>query len=357
MEEVNSPIDMQLNYPVLPGQDEQLAEQLRRVAAKPADLLVHQPPGGLREHREAAAEWMATSPERVLLCAGGHHAVLTVLLTAGLAGKKIAVDPLTYAGIKAQAAVLDIELVPCDGDEQGMLPGALERAAEDRRVSAVFLMPTVHNPLGYVMPEERRREICEVCQRYGLLIIDDDAYRFCEAGAPPTFAALAPQSAFSIFSFTKPVAPAVKVAYLVLPPAYAEQAMETISASSGGVSAVLAEIAAAMVRDGSLATLIAAKRREAARRQSIARNILCGAAMRGHPASFHLWIDLPDAIRADEVTEQLEFAGVLVSAASGMAAAPDVQANGIRVALGAEQDFARVEQGLRAVADCIASLQ
>lgn len=312
------------------------------------------PIAGHSEHRQRAADWLSTpgwpiAKERVLLCAGGHHAVMVALLALGLKGQGIAVDPLTYGNFKTQAASLGIELFPCEGDELGMKPGALEEAAKRHRLRAVYLMPTVHNPLGTVMPESRRREICEASRKCDLLILDDDAYRFMAADPPPSFAALEPDRAFSVWSFTKPFAPAMKLSFLAFPERYAEKLTAMLRVTSSGAPVLFAEMAARLIQSGAMQELIAAKREEAARRQPLAREIFDGMKVQAHPTSYHLWIELPETKSAQAIADRLKAEGVLVSPGDVFRAIPSVRVNGLRVALGTVRDPARLREGLEKV--------
>ena len=64
----------------------------------------------------------------------------------------MAVDELSYPAFRQTAANRGMKVMACAGDEDGMLPQALDDAARSQNVKAVYLTPTVHNPLGSVMP-------------------------------------------------------------------------------------------------------------------------------------------------------------------------------------------------------------
>ena len=346
-------VDLQFNYPILPGQDATFAKVICEVARDP-EILKLPPYGGVAEHRSVAARWLSTAehvipPGRVLLSAGGHNAVMAAAYATGIAGKKIACDPLTYSGFIMQAKALGCPLVPCKGDEQGMLPDALDRAVREQHVAAAYLMPTIHNPIGTVMPLERRLAIVDVARKHGLFIIDDDAYRFLVADAPPHFAALAPDLGFSIYSFTKPFAPALKVAFFAFPERFANELIQGLRITSSGAPRVLCAVTMSLIKSGELRSIIAAKRKEGAMRQSFARGILSGLATRGYETSFHVMIDLPESLPSDQLARGLESEGILVSPSTSAVASREVRANGIRVALGAESDLDVLGGALRRV--------
>jgi DNA-binding transcriptional MocR family regulator len=350
-------VDLHLNYPILPGQEELFIRLSGEVLAEKASGIMELPAfGGEDDLRQIAAKWLgsganAVSKERVLFCAGGHHAMMVVLLGLGLKGGRIAVDPLTYGNFKIQALSLGIELIPCAGDETGMSPDTLAHAAATHGVRAVYLMPTVHNPLGIVMPENRRLEICRVASQYDLFLLDDDAYNFLEANAPPSFAVLAPERAFSVWSFTKSFAPVMKLSFLTFPQQYEATLTSMIRITSSGAPAIFAEIATRLVQSGALTKLVARKREEAARRQKLARSILEGLDLQGHETSYHLWVELPSDKPADRIVQQLRSDGILTTSSDIFRANQEVKANGLRIALGCVRDLAVLQDALQKVRD------
>jgi len=347
-------VDLQINYPVLGGQRVELSRHLREALDESSEWMTPAPYGGLEKHRKIAAEWMSRegapiSTSRVMISAGGHIAVMAALLAAELRGRKIAVDRITYPGFKEQAAALGAVLVPCEMDERGMTAESLERAAKEHGAAAAYLMPTVHNPLGIVMPMERRRQICEVAARHNLVLIEDDAYRFCEANPPATFATLAPERSYFVESLTKPIAPVMKVGFLVFPEDRAVAVTTALRMLANGAPVLLAEVATRLIASGDLDRLLAAKRAEAKVRQRIAAEIFAGLDVTAHPTSFHLWLELPERQSADAIAATLNREEVLVSPSSESVAAADVRANGMRVALGAIRDLNDLRKGLERV--------
>jgi DNA-binding transcriptional MocR family regulator len=351
--------DLQFNYPILAEQQEQLSGHIA-AAMKDSSKWMELPPyGGYTEHREAAAEWLSRGQEavpasRVMLAAGGHNAVMASMLVAGLRGRKIATDPITYPGFRMQASWQGSELVTCDGDKHGMKPESLEHAAK-QGAAAVYLMPTVHNPMGIVMPMKRRQEICEVAAKHSLTILDDDAYGFCEAKPPSHFATLAPERSYFIQSFTKPYAPAMKLAFVVFPAGQESAMAQALRALSSGASALFAEAAIRLMRSGEMKKLLAKKREEAVVRQRIAASAFDGLKTVAHPTSFHVWIELPETKSSDAIAATLEKEGILVSSSRSYSARDDVKSNGMRVALGAVRDLDALRKGLTRVREVIDS--
>lgn len=366
-------IDLRLNYPLLPGQGETLRLALADLAAdadRCAETLALPPYEGLAADCVAGAAWLsslggpaaegaaAVAPEAVLLGTGGHHAVLTALLAVGAPGGGVVVtDPLTYPGLIAQAAMLGIRLVACPGDADGMDPDALRAICEreGKSVRLVYLMPTLHNPLGAVMPLERRRALVAVARERDFTLLDD-AYGFLEAAPPPGLARLAPERAFQVVSFSKPFGPGLKLSYLVTPPAWRERAVNVIRQTVSGAAPLWAGLVTGWLADGTLARLLAAKRAEAARRQAAAREVFAGLDYAAHPTGFHGWLRLPAGADADALHAGLLADGVDTVPASAFAVERATAPAALRVALGQEPDDARREAGLRRVAQAVRAL-
>src|SRR5690606_14622163 len=124
---------------------------------------------------------------------------------------------ITYPGIRSIAAQLRLRLagLPMDGD--GILPDAFAAACERDRPKALYLNPTLHNPLTLTMPAARRAEIAAVAQRYRVPIVEDDAYGFIPADGPAPLAAHAPDLTWHIGGLSKCIGAGLRLAYVAAP--------------------------------------------------------------------------------------------------------------------------------------------
>ena len=351
-------IDLRLNYPVLEEQAALLQNILRHTTAEVlTGGLILAPFGGRDADREVAAQWLSkpgypsVSAERIFISGGGHHSLVVCLLAAQLTGAAIAVEPLTYSGFLALQDSFSLRMIACAADEHGLMPEALRAACRhDAGLRAVYLMPTVHNPLGTVMPAWRREEIIAVARERNLLIIEDDAYGFLEANPPPGFALLAPERTCYFLSLSKPFAPGVKTAFITVPERLAPAAEAAIRRTVSGASPLLAGLVSRLMTDGTLERVILAKRADAAHRQRLARGILDGVAVQGHPGSYHLWLTVGEAFSADAICEALERDGIDTTPAKLFAAGKTAVPNAFRIALGQERDEKRLTYALEEIA-------
>lgn len=348
-------IDLHYNFPLLGSQVEQWNERLLRAVEenRAGGLRALQPSfkGAADAQRAVAAEWLREPLEQVWLTSGGHHGCMIALFAAELAGKSIAVEEFTYAGFKDQARLTRTRLVPCRTDAQGMIPESLREVCERERregtpLSAMFTMPTVHNPLSCTMPLERREKVAEIAREFDLLIIEDDAYAYLDEAAPTTLRKLAPERTFYVYGLAKSLAPAARTGFLAAPERFAGVIPGIIRQTSTGVSHLLSAAACSMVKDGSFTALLAAKREEGRRRNAEGRRVLGDACAPGVPTCWHLWVELPDGVMSQQFEKQMSEAGVLVGGGHWSAADFGLP-QCIRVSLGGETEWERIMEGLR----------
>src|SRR5262249_17882587 len=153
--EAHGIIDFSFNIPAGDGGAAAFAIMLGRLAASPdaGALLHYRTPRDREADRAAGAAWIARSslPAKagcVVLTNGGQHGVATILSVLTRPGDLVAVECLTYPGVRALAELLGLRLVGLAVDDEGLMPSAFEAVCRDRPIKALYTMPTLHNPLG-----------------------------------------------------------------------------------------------------------------------------------------------------------------------------------------------------------------
>jgi len=350
-------IDLVWNFPLLAEQGAEWQGYLRRAvdALHVDDALEMRPTfrGADTGLRARAATWLGVETERAWISCGGHHGTLMALFAAELRGLTIAVEEITYTGILEQGKMLGCEVVGCAYDDEGMVPASLRAVCEKESVAAVFLMPSVHNPLGIVAGLARRMEIVAVAREFELTILEDDAYGFLEPGAAANYAVLAPERTFYVRGMSKSYAPATRTGFMVVPERFVG-AMENVLKNTSTGTALAHNLAMmAVIEDGTLERVMEAKRVEGARRNKAARAVLGESAMPGAACAWHLWLRLPEGLSAVEAQRICLERGVMVSGAKGFTA-PGVEVpRALRIGMGGEVERRRVEEGLGIVAGVI----
>lgn len=333
-------VDLNFNYPSLPGQSDLLRSALRQLAASgDLDALLRYQPHGGRPHERAivaghlACRGLTVGADEVAIVDGAQHGLATTVMALLQPGDVVACDALTYPGFKVLAEAHRLELVPIPAAGQGPDPDALENLCQRRRVRAVYTMPTLHNPLGWVTGASRRRQLVAIARRHGLLIIEDAAYAFLAPDAPAPLAALAPEATVYVSGLSKSVATGLRVGFVAAPPAWLAKIERAIRATTWNTPGVMTAIACGWLEDGTVARLEAEKRADAATRQKIADVALAGLRRVRHPGSYFVWLPLPEEVRADKLAMALMSLGISVSTAEPFATSAHVP-HALRLALG-----------------------
>jgi len=347
-------MDLNFNYPALPGQAELLRGALRQLAAAGdlESLLRYQPHAGRLHERASVARHLrvrglTVAPEQVLIVSGAQHGLAVTLMALLQPGDVVAVDALTYPGFKVLAETLSLELVAIPVSAHGPDVDALENLCRGRRVRAVYSMPTLHNPLGWVLSTEQRQRLVDIARQHGLLIIEDAAYAFLAEDPPAPLATLAPERTIYVSGLSKSIATGLRVGFIAAPAQYLPALERTIRATTWNTPGVLTAIASAWLDDGTVLQLEAQKREDARGRQALAREVLAGLPWVGHPASYFLWLPLPEEARADQIVMALMREQVAVSTAEPFAISAHVP-HALRLALGSV-DMATLGQALEKV--------
>ena len=332
--------DLNFNYPAIPGQADLLRDALRRLASAGdlESLLHYLPHGGRRHERSMIARHLATrgltvGADEVVIVNGAQHGLAVAAMGLLRPGDIVAADALTYPGFKVLAAATRLELAPIPSAGKGPDLGALQQLCTARPVRALYAMPTMHNPLGWVMSDRARRELVSIARAKDLLIIEDEAYAFLAPNAPLPLAAMAPERTAYVSGFSKSVATGMRVGFVSAPREWIPRIERAIRATTWNTPGVMTAIACAWIDDGTAARLEAEKRRDAARRQAVAREALIGLPLIRHPSSYFAWIPLATDVRADRVVAALARERISVSSAEPFAITPTVP-QAIRVALG-----------------------
>lgn len=333
-------IDLNFNNPNLSGQGHMLRDALRELAlaGELESLLCYQPHGGRLRERAMVAGYLAdhglqVGAEHVLLVNGAQHGLAVAMMATLQPGDVVAVDALTYPGFKVLADTLHLTLLAVPQIAGGTDLDALAQLCRQRKVRALFTMPTLHNPLGWVMSAAQRQQLVALARQHGLLLIEDAAYAFLVDGAPPPLAALAPELTVYVSGFSKSVATGLRVGYVVAPPAWRAAMERVIRATAWNTPGVMSALVCGWLADGTVARLQAQKRQDAARRQAVAAAALAGIPYVSHPASYFLWLPLPPAVRAEPLVAELRQHGVAMSPAAPFACTVHVP-QAVRLALG-----------------------
>ncbi|MEV0800726.1 PLP-dependent aminotransferase family protein [Kribbella sp. NPDC050281] len=333
-------IDLSFNSPSVPGQAELLRQALRDLAgAGDLDaLLRYQPHRGRVQDRTAVASHLRrrgldVGRERILIVNGAQHGLAVTAMALFQPGDVVAVDAVTYPGLIVLARTLALELSPLPVTEAGPDLDALEQLCRRRRVRAIYTMPTLHNPLGWVLDDSQRTQLVSIADRYGVSIIEDASYAFLVEDAPAPLAMSAPDLTIYVSSLSKSVATGLRFGFIGAPAELVPALERTIRATTWHTPGLTAAIASRWLDDGTADRLETQKRTDARLRQSIAAEALAGTPYLSHPSSYFLWLPLAPDARPDRIAAALATKQVAVSTAEPFATTPTVP-QALRLALG-----------------------
>ncbi|MEU3456528.1 PLP-dependent aminotransferase family protein, partial [Micromonospora sp. NPDC006766] len=201
-----------------------VAPILHRIAADP--LAVGAEDADAVRHRIAGARWMAHAgwrpePGSVEVTAGGQHGLAAALAAFAQPRQVVITTELTNPGLLAAARLLRVELATVPSDAAGARPDAVDRLCARRRVAALHLHPTLHNPTGLTMPAQRRQELAAVAAAHDLTVIEEDPFGALLTDRPPPVAAWHRRTVH-LTGITKTLAPGLRIGYRYAPPSLAE---------------------------------------------------------------------------------------------------------------------------------------
>jgi DNA-binding transcriptional MocR family regulator len=164
---------------------------------------------------------------------------------------------------------------------------------------------------------------------------------------PPPIAALAPERTIYVSSFGKSISPALRIGYMVVPPALVEQLEGTQRAMNLAVPPVVAEIASTLMAKGTAEEIAQQYLAETAKRQAAAAAILSGHEFRAHPAAFFLWLALPPQWRSDEFVAAAQREGVNVVGAENFIVGRSRPADAVRISVNGVASLETMRRGLQ----------
>jgi DNA-binding transcriptional MocR family regulator len=347
-------IDLEFNYPALPTQSALIAKSLAGLD-RPENLeaaLRQATSTGTQAARNISAKFLARQnwspePEQIVFTANGRQCIAAALAALVPPGGRCGVEALTYPFIKGIAARLGVTLVPLAMDDDGVRPDAVQKAHREANLSALYLQPTIQNPLGMTMSPARRADIVRIVEKLHLPVIEDSVYGFLADEAP--LSALAPESCVLLDSLSKKVAPGLALGFIVAPLRLRQSIMASVR--SGGWTAAGYAFAAGqrLMSDGTAAELVRLKRADAQRRQQIASERLAGFEIQANPQSYHLWLTLPQHWRSQTFVAAAARRDIALTPSTTFAVSPGHAPNAVRLAL-AQPPVEQLDAGLRTLA-------
>ena len=166
---------------------------------------------------------ISCSADDILVVSGSLQALDLVNQSLLARGDTVIIEQDTYQGALTRLARLGINVIGIPLDEDGMRMDALAAALEDLKRRGItpkyiYTIPTVQNPTGTIMPAARRAELLKLAQQFAVPVFEDDCYAdlIWDGARPPALYAMSETGGvIHIGSFSKSIAPALRVGYIV----------------------------------------------------------------------------------------------------------------------------------------------
>lgn len=266
--------------------------------------------------REWIAERHGVEPERVLVTNGSLQAFHFVLESLG---GRVIVERPTYDRPRKILLAAGAEFDEVRVDDDGLDVDELERVlASGPKPSFVYTIPTFQNPTGSTLSEERRRRLAQLASDRSVAILEDDPYglvRFDGKSLPSLFELEGGRNVMYSSSFSKTVAPGLRVGYAIVPAALAPE-LEELAASTYITPALLAQATVfEFLRRGlfepNLERLRGLLRRRRDAMLDALERELAGRARWNRPeGGYFLWLELPGTVDAAELLIRAAGAGI-----------------------------------------------
>jgi DNA-binding transcriptional MocR family regulator len=310
-------------------------------------------------HRQLGVAWLErcglkVNPRNIHVTNGATPAMTIALMAVARPGSIILTEAIGHHTLVPLCSYLGLKLAGLPLDGEGVLPDAIDQACREPGVRALFLHPNATGPTAALMSAGRREEIVEVARQHDVQIIENDACGPLIEDAPPPLAALAPERTLYVTSFTKCVMPGLRSGYLVVPDKLISGSANRHLVTNWMATALLAEMAARWIEDGTAWDLVLWQRQALRRRQAAAAEVLTGIEYQAQRETLHVWLPLPAGVHEDQFVSHARLQGVAVAPGTSFVTDGDTHPPAIRICVGSTTE-AELRIGLGTLANLFRS--
>ncbi|MEQ8369300.1 MAG: PLP-dependent aminotransferase family protein [Alphaproteobacteria bacterium] len=307
-------------------------------------------PRGVRSLRREVAQRLArhrgatVDADSVLITTGSHEGLDLINRVLLNPGDTVIVEQHCYEGalngLRAAGAWIVAAPLDQDGLNMAALAGLLERMQSDgTRPRFLYTIPTVQNPTGSVLPLDRRHELLRLAAAHDLAIVEDECYAdlLWQGDGPPSLLGLDSDGrVIHVGSFSKNLAPALRLGYAIAPPAV----LSRMTSAKGGGSGALEQLVVAEYFAGHF-TGHRDRLRQALKRkcdvmlECLAESFGTAADVHRPPGGIYVWVRLPEAVDAERLFAAAMAEGVAINPGPRWSADPDSATHHIRLCFAA----------------------
>ena len=299
---------------------------LRREGATLATYGLNSGPQGYLPLREFLAKKLSNhagigcSPDEILITSGsmqGLDLVNSLLLTRG---DTVLIEQETYGGALTKLTKLGVNTIGIPLDDEGLRLDVVRQTLEELKAKGIkpkyiYTIPTVQNPTGAIMGEKRRAELIKLAAEYGVMSFEDECYSdlIWSGERPRSIYAMANgEGVIFIGSFSKSIAPALRVGYIV---AKWDILGRILGLKQDAGSGALEQMILAEFCTKHFATHVPELNKTLHAKLQVLREALAeqfgtAAEFGDPPGGIYLWIKLPDVVDTQKLAQAALAAGV-----------------------------------------------
>ena len=308
----------------LPSPDTFPVEAMREATARvlrdqPREALQYAASEGFPPLREWVAEHlgehgMQVHPEQVLITTGSQQGLDLVGKVLIDPGSAVAVEAPTYLGALQAFAPYEPEVASVACDDEGPRPDALAAAHGAR---FLYVLPNFQNPSGRCMGEGRRAALVRAAQAMGLPLVEDNPYGdlWFDAAPPAPLAARWAEGTVYLGSFSKVLAPGLRLGYVVAPPLLCPKLLQAKQAADLHTPGFNQRVVHEVIRNGFLREHVPTiraryKLQRDAMRAALDTHMPAGCRWVVPSGGMFFWVELPEGIDATSMLPSAVEAGV-----------------------------------------------
>ena len=299
---------------------------LKREGATLATYGLNSGPQGYKPLREFLAAKLKRhagidcSSDEILITSGSMQGLDLVNSLLLARGDTVLVEQESYGGALSKLTKLGINTIGIPLDDEGLRLDVVKQKLEELKQKGIkpkyiYTIPTVQNPTGAIMGEARRRELIKLAAEYGVMIFEDECYSdlIWSGERPRSIYSLADgQGVIFIGSFSKSIAPALRVGYIV---AKWEILARILGLKQDAGSGALEQMILAEFCTKHFATHVPGLNKTLAAklqtlREALAEHFGTAAEFGDPPGGIYLWIKLPDVVDTQKLAQAAAAAGV-----------------------------------------------
>lgn len=340
-------------------------ESITRLFSSNSKILQYSPSiSSLKQHimQLMNARGIKCSEEQIFLTAGAQQAVSMLSRLLLDEGSSVVAEALTYPGFYQIVAphrpnIINIPTHFQNGIDLDGLEAVLQE--QKNKPAFIYIVPEGHNPFGSSMSISKKQQLAQLSRKYDVPVIEDDAYGFVYYDKlTPAIRAYEDQWVFYIGTFSKTIAPSMRVGWMVVPEAlmqklaYIKEATDINTATLG--QHIISDFLSHHSFDHHLLNL---KKNYQARRDAMAASILDffpeETKMSTVNHGFFIWVELPSGLNSHEIFKKaLEHNVAFMPGHVFSIEQKYASRNGMRLNF-SHSNLSLIEQGMQKIGDIV----